>query len=38
MPPVNAVSEIQYVIATEKLLCIEKIIVLLNLIFKKEFT
>ena len=29
MPPVNAVSEIQYVIATEKLPCIEKIIVVL---------
>lgn len=29
MPPVNAVSEIQYVIATEKVPCIEKIIVLI---------
>ena len=37
MPPVNAVSEIQYVIATEKLPCIEKSYST-NLIFKKEFT
>ena len=29
MPPVNAVSEMQNVIATEKLPCIEKIIVLI---------